>query len=68
MGTHSLRKLAYHEQKLLKHTSFTEWKSDTTNSREAEVLRKYHIQKREDYVKSVPASVLSALRSVLTVY
>ena len=46
-----VRKLKYQEQKLLKKVDFISWKTD--NVREVEVIRKYHIQKREDYHKSV---------------
>jgi len=46
----SLRKLKHHEKKLLKKVDFLQWKSDQ-NLREVRILRKYHIQKREDYVK-----------------
>ncbi|KAG5192552.1 small nucleolar ribonucleoprotein U3 component [Tribonema minus] len=45
-----MRKLKYHEQKLLKKVDFLQWKSDQ-NIREIKVLRRYHIQDREDYVK-----------------
>ncbi|EDO45146.1 predicted protein [Nematostella vectensis] len=45
-----VRKLKFHEQKLLKKVDFISWKSDN-NIREVKVLRKYHIQKREDYTK-----------------
>ncbi|XP_031556300.1 U3 small nucleolar ribonucleoprotein protein IMP3-like [Actinia tenebrosa] len=45
-----VRKLKYHEQKLLKKVDFISWKSDN-NLREVKILRKYHIQKREDYTK-----------------
>uniref|UniRef100_A0A7M5X9Q7 U3 small nucleolar ribonucleoprotein protein IMP3 n=1 Tax=Clytia hemisphaerica TaxID=252671 RepID=A0A7M5X9Q7_9CNID len=44
------RKLKYHEQKLLKKVDFIQWKKDDT-IRENKILRKYHIQKREDYTK-----------------
>jgi len=44
-----VRKLKFHEQKLLKKVDFIQWKTDNPN--EAQVLRRYHIQKREDYVK-----------------
>lgn len=47
-----VRKLKFHEQKLLKKVDFYNWKSDG-NLREIRVLRKYHIQKREDYTKYV---------------
>lgn len=45
-----VRKLKYHEQKLLKKVDFVSWKADT-NIREVQILRKYHIQKRDDYTK-----------------
>ncbi|KAF9578737.1 Small subunit (SSU) processome component [Lunasporangiospora selenospora] len=45
-----MRQLAYHEQKLLKKVDFLNWKS-TENLREIKVMRRYHIQKREDYIK-----------------
>lgn len=45
-----VRKLKYHEQKLLKKVDFISWKSEQ-NIREVKVLRKYHVQKREDYKK-----------------
>ncbi|KAF9364364.1 Small subunit (SSU) processome component [Mortierella sp. NVP85] len=45
-----MRQLAHHEQKLLKKVDFLQWKS-TENVREIKVMRRYHIQKREDYVK-----------------
>lgn len=45
-----VRKLKYHEQKLLKKVDFIDWKSDSV-LRENKILRKYHIQKREDYTK-----------------
>jgi U3 small nucleolar ribonucleoprotein protein IMP3 len=46
----SLRKLKHHEKLLLKKVSFVEWKTDQ-NVREAEVMRRYHVQSREDYQK-----------------
>lgn len=45
-----VRKLKYHEQKLLKKVDFISWKKDDT-LRENGILRKYHIQRREDYTK-----------------
>lgn len=47
--TMSLRKLQYHEQKLLKKVDFLQWKSDD-NIRVVAILRRYHIQRREDYI------------------
>ena len=46
----SMRKLKFHEQKMLKKVDFLQWKKDTS-LREIAVLRRYHIQDREDYVK-----------------
>ena len=46
----SMRKLKHHEQKLLKKVNFLEWKKDA-GTREIVVLRRYHIQDREDYSK-----------------
>merc|ERR1739838_538593 len=43
-----VRKLKFAEQKLLKHTDFINWKVDN-NLQEVKVMKKYMIQKREDY-------------------
>jgi len=45
-----MRELKFHEQKLLKKVNFLQWKSDQ-NVREIQVLRRYHVQNRDDYVK-----------------
>ncbi|KAF8629632.1 hypothetical protein AX15_003365 [Amanita polypyramis BW_CC] len=45
-----VRQFRFHEQKLLKKVDFLNWKHDT-NLREIKVLRRYHIQHREDYHK-----------------
>jgi len=45
-----MRKLKFHEQKLLKKVNFLEWKSEN-GQREVEVMRRYHIQDRDDYKK-----------------
>ena len=45
-----VRKLKYHEQKLLKKVDFINWEADQ-NLHEVKVMRKYHILKREDYTK-----------------
>ncbi|KAK9472599.1 uncharacterized protein V1510DRAFT_365515 [Dipodascopsis tothii] len=45
-----VRHLKHHEQKLLKKVNFLEWKQDQGH-RDADVMRRYHIQKREDYIK-----------------
>ncbi len=46
----SLRKLKYHERRLLKKVDFLQWKTDDS-LRQTKILRRYHIQRREDYVK-----------------
>lgn len=43
-----VRKLKYHEQKLLKKVDFINWEVDN-NLHEVKVLRKYHLDRREDY-------------------
>uniref|UniRef100_A0A674PLS1 IMP U3 small nucleolar ribonucleoprotein 3 n=1 Tax=Takifugu rubripes TaxID=31033 RepID=A0A674PLS1_TAKRU len=45
-----VRKLKYHEQKLLKKVDFINWEVDN-NLHEVKVLRRFHIEKREDYTK-----------------
>ncbi|XP_028833724.1 U3 small nucleolar ribonucleoprotein IMP3 [Denticeps clupeoides] len=45
-----VRKLKFHEQKLLKKVDFIKWEVDN-NLHEVKILRKYHIEKREDYTK-----------------
>ena len=44
----AMRKLKYHESKLLKKVDFLNWKQDN-NLREVKILRRYHVQDREDY-------------------
>mmetsp|Transcript_14845 Transcript_14845/g.29964 ORF Transcript_14845/g.29964 Transcript_14845/m.29964 type:complete len:184 (+) Transcript_14845:253-804(+) len=45
-----MRELKYHEQKLLKQVDYVNWKKDQ-NIREVKILKRYHIQDREDYTK-----------------
>lgn len=45
-----MRKLKFHEQKLLKKTDFLSWKK-TNNVHEIKMLRRFHIQDREDYTR-----------------
>ncbi|KAJ3737708.1 alpha-L RNA-binding motif-containing protein [Lentinula guzmanii] len=45
-----VRKLKHHERKLLKKVDFLNWKQDS-NLRQIKVMRRYHIQNREDYQK-----------------
>eukprot|EP01094_Clydonella_sp_ATCC50884_P001215 TRINITY_DN10903_c0_g1_i2.p1 TRINITY_DN10903_c0_g1~~TRINITY_DN10903_c0_g1_i2.p1 ORF type:complete len:121 (+),score=27.27 TRINITY_DN10903_c0_g1_i2:78-440(+) len=44
-----MRQLKHHEKKLLKKVDFVQWKKEH-NLREIQVMRRYHIQRREDYV------------------
>lgn len=43
-----VRKLKFHEQKLLKKVDFINWEVDN-NLHEVKVMKKFCIQKREDY-------------------
>jgi len=45
-----MRKLKYHERKLLKKVDFLQWKNEH-NLREVQTMRRYHIQDRDDYKK-----------------
>lgn len=45
-----VRKLKFHEQKLLKKVDFISWKVDN-NLNEVKVMKKDYVQKREDYTK-----------------
>ena len=45
-----VRKLKHHESKLLKKVDFLDWKNDSS-LREIKVMRRYHVQDREDYRK-----------------
>ena len=47
-GPTMVRKLKYHEATLLRKLDFINWKSDS-NVREVKILRRYHVQDREDY-------------------
>lgn len=47
-----VRKLKFHEEKLLKKVDFMNWPVDN-NLHEAKVMRKFHLRKREDYTKWV---------------
>ena len=44
-----MRELKHHEKKLLRKVSLYSWKGDT-NVRQASILRRYHIQDRQDYI------------------
>eukprot|EP00013_Stygamoeba_regulata_P029940 CAMPEP_0177665342 /NCGR_PEP_ID=MMETSP0447-20121125/21000_1 /TAXON_ID=0 /ORGANISM="Stygamoeba regulata, Strain BSH-02190019" /LENGTH=181 /DNA_ID=CAMNT_0019171423 /DNA_START=185 /DNA_END=726 /DNA_ORIENTATION=+ len=45
-----MRKLKFHEKKLLKKVNLYAWKQEN-NLREIKVMRRYHVQNRDDYVK-----------------
>ncbi|TCD69170.1 Small subunit (SSU) processome component [Steccherinum ochraceum] len=45
-----VRQFKHHEQKLLKKVDFLNWKQDA-NVREIRVIRRYHLQDREEYHK-----------------
>ncbi len=45
-----MRELKFHEKKLLKKVDFLNWKKDKA-AKEIAVLRRYHVQDREDYAK-----------------
>ena len=45
-----MRKLKYHEQKLLRKHDFLNWKQDQGH-REVKVMRRYHVQNRDDYMR-----------------
>lgn len=45
-----VRKLKFHEEKLLKKVDFMNWSVDN-NLHESKVMRKFQIRKREDYTK-----------------
>ena len=47
-----LRPLKHHEKPFLKKTDYLVWKK-SLNVREIKVIRRYHLQDREDYSRSV---------------
>ncbi|KAH8853677.1 U3 small nucleolar ribonucleoprotein IMP3 [Schistosoma japonicum] len=57
-----VRKLKYHEQKLLKKVDFINWECDN-NLHEVKIMRLFHIQKREDYTLSMEDYITWAPRS-----
>ncbi|XP_044728917.1 U3 small nucleolar ribonucleoprotein protein IMP3 [Chrysoperla carnea] len=60
-----VRKLKFHEQKLLKKVDFIDWKVDN-NLHEVKILKKYYIQKREDYAtyKKLCREIREVARSI----
>ena len=60
-----LRPLKHHEKPFLKKTDYLVWKK-SLNIREIKVIKRYHLQDREDYSrlvheKRVPANIFHAL-------
>ena len=45
-----MRELKHHEQKLMKKVNLYNFKSEN-NHRELSIIKKYHLQNREDYTK-----------------
>jgi len=43
-----VRKLKFHEQKLLRKVNFVSWEA-SNNLHEVKIMKRYHIQRREDY-------------------
>ncbi|XP_067401012.1 U3 small nucleolar ribonucleoprotein protein IMP3 [Emydura macquarii macquarii] len=46
-----VRKLKFHEQKLLKRLDLVSWEAASGNLAEVRVLRRYRLQRREDYTR-----------------
>ncbi|GAX78354.1 hypothetical protein CEUSTIGMA_g5796.t1 [Chlamydomonas eustigma] len=60
-----MRQLKFHEKKLLKKVDFLKWKNED-NLRELQVMRRYHIQDRDDYKKyNKIVGLITKLTSVL---
>jgi len=60
-----MRTLKFHEKKLLKKVDLL-WKKDE-NLKEVAVLRRYHIQKRDDYIKcNKLCGIVTKLVSILS--
>lgn len=47
-----VRKLKFHEEKLLRKVDFINWDIDN-NIHEVKILKRFFIQKREDYTKYI---------------
>lgn len=45
-----MRQLKFHEKKLLRKVDLYSWKNGENNLHVAKIMRRYHIQKREDYI------------------
>ena len=53
-----MRQLKYHEKKLLKKVDLFHWKAHD-NMNENILMRKFHIQQRDDYIKYKGVTYLS---------
>ena len=60
-----MRKLKYHEKKLLKKVDFLSWEIDN-NLHEVRVMKKYYVQKREDYTKWELRTIHSLIYCTIT--
>ncbi|BBH00177.1 Alpha-L RNA-binding motif/Ribosomal protein S4 family protein [Prunus dulcis] len=56
-----MRKLKFHEKKLLKKVNFLDWKREGGH-REAQVLQRYHVTGRDDYKKRRLSTVVVRLK------
>lgn len=61
-----VRKLKHHESRLLRKVDFINYKSDN-NHRDAEVIRRYAIQKPSDYTKVGTKVLLCSITSLIFV-
>jgi U3 small nucleolar ribonucleoprotein protein IMP3 len=60
-----MRKLKYHEKKLLKKVDFFCYRKENS-LREIKVQRRFHLQNREDYVKN--NKLVGAIRKICCTY
>ncbi|XP_059487464.1 U3 small nucleolar ribonucleoprotein protein IMP3 [Neocloeon triangulifer] len=60
-----VRKLKHHEQKLLKKVDFISWE-ETNNVHEIKIMKRYHIQKRDEYAtyKKLSREVRELVRKI----
>lgn len=64
----TMRKLKFHEQKLLKKVNFYDWKVES-DKRESKVMHRYHLQDRQDYthynhIAGLVTSLISKLKKL----
>ena len=58
-----MRKLKFHEKKLLKRVDLYNWKKDKEH-REVKIMRRYHIQDRDDYTRYIINVILDIIKYV----